>query len=205
MKGVFHCLSIVCVLTILPVAAMRMALQNRTFFSSNKQYRLETIPDWTGVPSGSNPTVTKGVLSKQDTDGNYSTVWSVTLVNACGPGTALVPNNGRYVVTLSDFFPKPEENFLVVYGDGGRLIRRWTLNELLTDTHIARPPVWDHRDDNGRLIGLSDGGDLNRPGIQKPHIDESNNRLFFVLRAREGPGDYQVKEVTVDLSTGRIL
>lgn len=199
------CLPIVCALTILPVAASRMALQNRAFFSSDKQYRFEANPNWNGGKLRSDPAVTTGILSKQDRHGDYSTVWSVKLVNACGPGEALVPNNGLYVVTFSDFYPLPEENFLVIYGAGGRLVRRWTLNELLADTGIPRPPVWDNRDDHGRLVAISDGGNLNRPVIQKPYIDESHDRLLFVLRAREGPGDYRVKDVIVDLKTGKLL
>jgi hypothetical protein len=204
MKGLFNCLSIVCALSVLPVVAASVGFHDRTFFSSDKHCRFEAIQDFTGVQPGSWPTATKGVLSKQEKTGDYATVWSVTLVNQCGPGTVLVPNDGRDVVTLGDWFPRPEENFVVVYGGDGRVIKRWSLNDLLADTGIPRPPVWDHRDDNGRMIGISDGGDLNRPQILKPYINESDHRLLFQLRAREGPGDYQVKDVTVDLRTGRI-
>jgi hypothetical protein len=208
---------IVCALAILRADASSMALGNRTFVSPNKQYRFETIPDWTGVQPGSDPTVTKGVLSKQDKAGGYSNLWSVTLANPCGPATALVPDNGQYVVTLGDWLNK-EENFVVVYGSNGRLIRRLSLDDLLRETSSSRPPVFDQKASliyhDGQLVGGNGPGP--RPWLYEPRIDETNERLSFLLRATTVPDfnkfvlatswkyPWEKKQVTIQLRTGRI-
>jgi hypothetical protein len=214
MKLSHICLLLIGTLTVLPIAESRTAPHGtRTFFSPDKHYRLETKPDTAGSQPQLNGSTYSGVLSRQDNYGSYATVWSARLTNVFGPSQALVTNTGRYVVTIGDSLPAAEENCLAIYGADGTLIRRWSLDRLLQETHTVRPPKFDQE---ARHIRYSDGADPSRPFIADPHIEESTDRLSLRLRTKKKASldntkprnwldAYEDKEVIIQLTTGRIM
>ncbi|MGH9551904.1 MAG: hypothetical protein ACRD3W_21140 [Terriglobales bacterium] len=213
----YCCLSIIaCALAIVRVDANSRGIGNHTTVSANQQYSFESIPDLIAIRTGSYPAATKGVFSKQNSTGDYSKVWSISLMN--DPERVLVPNDGRYVIVLGDAKRSPE-NFVVIYGDNGRLVRSFSLDTLLRETHSVRPPFFGPQERlvyyDGRGVG---GGNIEGCiWIDAPRIDESNHCLSFWLHATTVPDfqkfvratnwkdGWEKKEISIQLRTGRIL
>jgi hypothetical protein len=201
MRLVIHFLVALLLLSFLPATAKMIPPHDVTYWSSNKQYQFQSI-----LERSSDDTVIgcHGVLSTISSNGSSSTIWSVPLSNPSGPSQALISNDGKYVVTLRDWFPRAEENFVVIYGKKGSLIRRFSLGDLLIETNTNRPPP-------DTLRRGSDGIVLGRPWLDQVHIDDSNDTLSFIFRVRrkadsEKPNredNWESKQESIMLSTGK--
>jgi hypothetical protein len=201
MRVVIHFLATLLLLSFLPAGAEMIPPHDKTYWSNSKHYQFQTILE----RSGDNTVVgCHGVLSTISQNGSSSTIWSVPLFNPNGPSEVLLCNDGQYVVTLRDWFPRAEENFVVIYGKKGSLIRRFSLTDLLRETNTNRPPP-------DTLRHGSDGIVLGRPWIDQAHIDDSNDTLSFIFRVRRKADseklnredNWESKQETIVLSTGR--
>ena len=58
-------------------------------------------------------------------------LWTRDLENPISPYTAIVTNDGKYVITFDDWYHLGNgENVMVIYGEYGNLLRKFELNEI---------------------------------------------------------------------------
>jgi hypothetical protein len=81
-----------------------------------------------------------GRLERQ-VENQKETLWERPLLNDVAPTKALVTSNGHYVVTFDEWHSVGYgPNVVVIYGQGGRVVRRIALNDFLSNEHIAGLP-----------------------------------------------------------------
>jgi hypothetical protein len=98
--------------------------------SLSGKYAIKILP-------GTSADKSEGVFFTLDKDGKEEVIWRTTLVNI--PGPAIISENGKYVITL-DTFLRIDEHCLVVYGEKGKVIADFKLEDLLTDKEIESIP-----------------------------------------------------------------
>ena len=76
----------------------------------------------------------EGVLFSLDAEGKEQILWKVKLVNT--PHRVLVDDNGKFVVTIDTYGSVGFAHSLVIYGDKGKVIRDFELDDLLTRDEI---------------------------------------------------------------------
>ncbi|MBV7258778.1 hypothetical protein [Erythrobacter crassostreae] len=82
-----------------------------------------------------------GVLERRGDDGVWEPVWMRRLVNAVSPVTAIVADDGRFVVTFDNWYSTGfGENVIVIYGADGTLVRAMPLMALLPEDYIDALP-----------------------------------------------------------------
>jgi hypothetical protein len=94
-------------------------------------------------------------------------MWTGELANTQLPQAALVSMAGDFV-TLDDYYQAGAEHAIVIYDRGGRLIRSFTLEQLLEPTDLARVP-------------LSDCGRLWRDGTMSYFTSAPDAKLYVVF------------------------
>ena len=109
-------------------------------------------------------------------------LWTAPLANETMPKAALVSMAG-HVVTLDDYQEAGADHALVVYDTGGRLVRSFTLQDLLGDADWSR-------------ISRDDCGWAWREGARFFFTRSSDAKLYVLLASR------RVLEVT--LATGEL-
>ena len=109
-------------------------------------------------------------------------LWTAQLANEIMPQAALVSMAG-HVVTLDDYQEAGADHALVVYDPGGRLVRSFTLRDLLGDADLSQVP-------------RSDCGWLWREEARFFFTGSSDAKLYVLLASR------RVLEVT--LATGEL-
>ncbi len=135
-----------------------------------------------------------GLLERKKADGGYETVWEGPLRNPMAPVSALVAADGSRVITFDNWHSVGyDHEVVVIYGEAGKLVRQFALEDLLTAEEIARVPTsvssrwWSEGrsldEKAGELVlHASNGGDFMQP-----------------------PKDGKVIEVRIRLSDGKIL
>ena len=98
--------------------------------SSSGKYAIKILP---GTSAGKS----EGVFFTLDKNGKEDVIWRTKLVNI--PGPAIITENGKYVITL-DTFLHIDEHCLVVYGEKGKVIADFKLEDLLTAKEIESIP-----------------------------------------------------------------
>ncbi len=79
-----------------------------------------------------------GMLERKTGAGVWEPVWAGPLENHVAPVSALVADNGRYVVTFDNWHSVGRgENVIVIYGPDGSLVRSMALTELLPETYVS--------------------------------------------------------------------
>jgi hypothetical protein len=102
------------------------------------QVKHENLP---GQRPGSPQTFARGVLVRVDAANHQTMLWDRHLVNDVAPVEALVSNSGRFVVTFDDwFFVGTGDHVVVIYGEGGSIIRVLTLADILPADYIEALP-----------------------------------------------------------------
>jgi hypothetical protein len=81
----------------------------------------------------------EGVLFTLDEEGKEKEIWRAKLVNI--PLRAMIAQTGKYVITLDTWAHVGYEHCLVIYGEKGKLIADFKLEDLLTDKEIAGLPA----------------------------------------------------------------
>lgn len=77
----------------------------------------------------------EGVLFRLGPDGKDRVVWEAKLVNT--PSRVLVDDGGKFVVTIDTYGNLGFAHSLVIYGDKGKVVRDFKLEDLLTKDEIA--------------------------------------------------------------------
>ena len=76
----------------------------------------------------------EGVFFALDEDGKEKVIWRAKLVNI--PNRAILVESGKYVVTLDSWRSVGFDHCLVVYGENGKVIADFKLEDLLTAKEI---------------------------------------------------------------------
>jgi hypothetical protein len=76
----------------------------------------------------------EGVLLSRDRDGKEKVLWKKRLVNL--PHQAFVADDGRHVVTIDTYANLGFQHSLVLYGEGGKLLADYELEDLLKGEEI---------------------------------------------------------------------
>jgi hypothetical protein len=74
----------------------------------------------------------KGTLYQTGYKAGLLTVWSVKFPNPITPVKAIVPDNGKYVVTLDDWENiGTTDNMIVIYGKDGKLVKKYEISDFI--------------------------------------------------------------------------
>lgn len=106
--------------------------------------------------------VCKGEFFTRDNKGNLSALWIVQLVNEDSPVSAIVSDDGKYVVTFDNWGTVGlGDNVVAIYrgGDGG-LVKKLALADFITEEDISNlsrsvSSIWwggKHAIDNDKLV-----------------------------------------------------
>jgi hypothetical protein len=128
-------------------------------------------------PTFSGPS--EGVLFRLDADGKEQIVWGAKLVNT--PHRVLVDDSGKFVATIDTYAHLGFAHSLVIYGDKGKVIRDFKLEDLLTQDEIRNNLV------------LSE---TSRHWAEKCEFQMESDRL--VLRLNWG------RVIRIELATGKV-
>jgi hypothetical protein len=104
----------------------------KLFASVYGAYAFKTLPDGSGKSSD-------GVFFMLDENGKEKVIWRAKLVN--NPGRASGVESGKCVVTLDSWRRIGFEHCLVVYGEKGKVIADFKLEDLLTAKEMERLPT----------------------------------------------------------------
>ena len=103
-------------------------------FSKNKKYKFVIIPQ-------SKKCI--GELYERHDEKEYKLLWKTTLRNKArvgnevSPVSAVVSNTGKYIVTFDDWHEMGYgDNVIVIYGEGGTLLYKYALADILTESEI---------------------------------------------------------------------
>jgi hypothetical protein len=103
----------------------------RLFAEPQEMYAFKTLPDNSAGKS-------EGTFFTLNQDGKEKVDWRAKLVNI--PVRAIVATKGQCVITLDTWNRIGYEHCLVVYGEKGKVIADFKLEDLLTATEIDRLP-----------------------------------------------------------------
>jgi TonB family protein len=133
----------------------------------------------------------KGAFYIQSAARGYSKKCEFPLVNEVCPVSALVSDKGDYVVTFDNWHSVGfGDDVVVIYRSNGTLIKKFGLEELLTDGDIETLPR--------SVSSMWWGG--------SHYIDEANHRLVLkVVSDGKHTSDAKFHELKIDLATGRPL
>jgi hypothetical protein len=183
--------------------------QPQKYYSANKQYYIEVIPKKIesqlkffeqkakgkpsrGSKSADKNNFCKGILAKRDSDGVFHQIWAVPLSNEVAPVNAVVSNDGQYAVTFDNWHMVGYgDNVVVIYGPGGRLIKKLSLADIFSESELTRLPrsvssIWWGRD----------------------HYIDGANEILILRVVSKWNGSFddapELKDVKVELKTGKI-
>jgi TonB family protein len=196
---------------VLDVRADSWALpEKRKYYSPDRKYYFEVKPkklesqlqyfsdkvdgkENAGAAKEVKENYAKGAFYARRADGGYERRWKIALVNEVAPVDALVSGSGQYVVTFDNWHSVGYgDNVVVIYDAQGALVKKFGLEDLLTEgdietfTRSASSIHW--------------GGEH--------YLDESQGLL--VLRIVSGGGSFgeepaKFHELKIELATGRPL
>jgi hypothetical protein len=132
-------------------------------------------------------------IFRQITEGGVTKIWERPLVNRIAPVRVLIPDSGRYVVTMDEWHAvgtKP----LVIYDAEGKLVADLALEDLKLANHpkITRSVSSYHWNEYAFLIF----GPRNYAGLTEGETKRLEDMLFIRLHWGE--------IITIDLKTGAV-
>lgn len=128
-----------------------------TYLSSNGEWRLTVTPrglkdslsyftdkvegvELAGQAADETHATARARLERRTTTG-WAQQWAAPLVNDVAPTSALVSNDGRYVVTFDNWHHVGVgDHVVVVYGPEGRLVRSLRIDEIVPPAYAAALP-----------------------------------------------------------------
>jgi hypothetical protein len=115
--------------------------QPKLFASVDAMYGFKTLPDAASVTMRAGHIVgtSEGVFFTLDEHAKEKVIWRAKLVNI--PGRAILAESGKYVITLDSWLSSGFEHCLVVYGEKGKVIVDFKLEDLLTAKEIEGLPA----------------------------------------------------------------
>ena len=135
------------------------------------------------------PATATARLERRESDGRWSVVWDRPLVNDVAPVSALVSDDGRYVVTFDNWHSVGfGDDVVVIYGSDGALIRSMALTDILPNYFMDGFPRsvsslhWQHQSTriSGDMVQLA----VLEPGVEA-HRDGSP---FYMVSIRLDTG-----------------
>jgi len=180
------------------------------YFAPNKKYYLEVTPkklesqlkyfedkvegrNNAGTLKGATEDRAKGAFYARRADGGYSKKWEFPLLNEVSPVSAIVSNNGDYVVTFDNWHGVGYGgDVVVVYRPNGAVVKKFGLEDLLTEGDIETLPH--------SVSSIWWGGEH--------YIDDANGILILrVVANGRSPWEDDAKyhELKIELATGRPL
>lgn len=180
------------------------------YFAPNKKYYLEVTPkklesqlkyfedkvegkNNAGALKGATEDRAKGAFYARRADGGYAKKWEFRLLNEVSPVSALVSNNGKYVVTFDNWHSVGYgDDVVVIYGPSGALVKKFGLEDLLTEGDIETLPR--------SVSSIWWGGEH--------YIDDANGILILKVVANGKSyweQDAKFHELKIELATGRPL
>ncbi|MGH9753183.1 MAG: energy transducer TonB [Blastocatellia bacterium] len=184
--------------------------KQENYYSPNKMFYLEVTPkklesqsnrfkdrvegkENAGAIKGAKDTGTKGSFYVRGADGGYSKKWEYPLVSEISPVSAVVSNKGDYVVTFDNWYRVGYGNdVVVIYRFNGTLIKKFGLEDLLTERDIETLPH--------SVSSIWWGG--------KHYLDEVNGLLVLKIVSNgksSWADDAKFHELKIELATGRPL
>ncbi|MFC1898641.1 hypothetical protein ACFLYJ_03615 [Candidatus Cloacimonadota bacterium] len=104
------------------------------YISSNKKFTFVTKPGFSVLLTLKK---CRGILYENVPNGKSKKIWSKSLVNDLSPYGALIHNEGKFVVTFNDYAHLGYgDNVVVIYDDTGKLIKRFSLYDILDHEDI---------------------------------------------------------------------
>jgi hypothetical protein len=126
--------------------------QPKLFASAYGTYALKTLPDVSSVgtrtrtegvhspaQAGQIVGTSEGVFFTLDENAKEKVIWRSKLVNI--PSRAIMVESGKYVITLDSWRSAGFDHCLVVYGENGKVIADFKLEDLLTAKEIEGLPA----------------------------------------------------------------
>ena len=114
--------------------------QPKLFASVYGVYAFKTLPDGpVGTRAGQVIGKSEGVFFTLDEHAKEKVIWRAKLVNI--PNRAIIAESGKYVITLDSWRSIGFEHCLVVYGENGKVIADFKLEDLLTAKEIEGLPA----------------------------------------------------------------
>ena len=184
--------------------------EKRKYYSPDKKYYLEVTPkklesqlryfsdkvegkENAGAAGGVKDNRAKGAFYARRAGGGYTRKWEVALVNEVAPVDALVSGSGQYVVTFDNWHSVGYgDNVVVIYNAQGGLVKKFGLEDLLTEGDIGTF--------QRSVSSINWGG--------KHYIDESQGLLVLRI-VSNGKGSWEESatfhELKIELATGRPL
>jgi len=139
------------------------------------------------------PVTCQGWFGVRDSGTTYRKLWERTLVNDVAPTHAIVADDGRYVVTFDNWYSEGYgDDVIVIYGDGGKLIRKFGLSDFLNPDEISQLPR--------SVSSISWGG--------THWMDKEDGTLvleIIVSSERFASDQKMFRSLRIDLATGRII
>ena len=175
--------------------------EKKKYYSADKKYRLEVIPkklesplayfrdktegkDDAGAVKGLKDNRAKAIFSVRNTFG-YSKKYEFPLVNEVSPVSALVSNDGKYLVTFDNWHQAGYgDDVVVIYRSDGTLVKKFGLDDLFTENDI--------RSFRRSVSSIWWGGDH--------YIDDTKAILYLKVGSKEPYYD-----LGIELATGRPL
>lgn len=135
--------------------------ETAVYASADARFRFIVVPGGFGA-GASGPS---GTLERQTNDGQWRTVWRISLVNRDAPVEALVADQGEFVVTFDNWHSRGiGDDVVVIYDVRGKVIASLGLGDMLPASIIEALPrssssIWwggEHRfDANGKDLMLA--------------------------------------------------
>lgn len=83
----------------------------------------------------------RGRLETRDPSGRWSIAWEADFVNRVAPVNAIVTDSGDFVVTFNNWHSVGYgDDVVVIYGDGGELVRSFALADFLSEDYQTALP-----------------------------------------------------------------
>jgi len=180
------------------------------YFSPNKKYHLEVTPKKlesqlkyfedkvdnkksAGAVHGLKENWAKGAFFARSSDGSYSRKSQFLLVNEVSPVSAIVSNDGKYFVTFDNWHSMGYgDDVVVIYRSDGSVIKKFSLEDLLTEGDIETLPH--------SVSSIEWGGDH--------YINDSDGLLVLkIVSNGKAPWESgaQFHELKIEMATGRAL
>ena len=186
--------------------------------SKNKVYKFVVYPTkLTTSPESPNGAILmgetdsccRGRMVKVGNNEKEVTIWQGPLRNPISPVSAMVTDDGKFVVTFDDWHSVGMgSNVVVIYGNGGRTIANFSLSDFLNEEQINRlirtttSRWWEGEHcfspDSKLLI-------LQVKANEKQIIDDDYTGKQTILSEEDYQKRLKYQTIVLDLGTGRVI
>ena len=183
-------LILICLIVFSLFADQWFPAKTEKYYSKNREYYLKVIPGCCIIKKQKS---CFGILYKTKKFARDKKIWEIALDNNVAPVDVIVSESGDYIITFDNWHQKGYgDNVIVIYDKKGNLLKKFSLEEVLTKYEISKIPI----SVSSRWWGTGH------------FIDEENEVL--ILRIIDNitmpwNKDAKFKEVKIDLKTFKRL